>query len=126
MPALPWVQREAVDPGTTYLVMASRLPLERRRSVPGFLRDTLAIRSQLARSTGLVGYGLDAQVLKGVFWTYSVWRSREHLEMFARTDPHRSIVERLRPSLGHARFEFASLAGDELPATWEERKAPLR
>ena len=27
MPALPWTQRQAVDPGRTYLAMASRLPL---------------------------------------------------------------------------------------------------
>ena len=48
MPALPWVQREAIDPNLTYVAMASRLPLNRYRSVPGFLRDTLAIRRQLA------------------------------------------------------------------------------
>ena len=44
MPALPWAQRQAVDPGRQYVAMASRLPLKRRRSIPGFLRDTLAIR----------------------------------------------------------------------------------
>jgi hypothetical protein len=27
--------------------MASRLPLRRRRSIPGFLRDAMAIRRQL-------------------------------------------------------------------------------
>jgi hypothetical protein len=30
--------------------MASRLPLKRRRSIPGFLRDVLAISRQLARA----------------------------------------------------------------------------
>jgi hypothetical protein len=52
MPALPWTQRQAVDPGRTYLAMASRLPLRRRRSIPGFLRDAMAIRRQLAPGSG--------------------------------------------------------------------------
>jgi hypothetical protein len=67
MPALPWVQRETFDPKTTYVATASYLPLKRRRSIPGFLLDTLAIRRQLARAEGLVGYALDAEVAKGMF-----------------------------------------------------------
>ena len=126
MPALPWVQRETLDPETTYLAMASYLPLKRRRSIPGFLRDTLAIRRQLARAEGLVGYALDAEVVKGVFWTFSVWRSQEHLDSFARSDPHRRIIERLRPRMSQTRFEFFPVSADNVPMTWEKRKASLR
>ena len=126
MPALPWVQRETLDPETTYLAMASYLPLKRRWSIPGFLRDTLAIRRQLARAEGLIGYALDAEVVKGVFWTFSVWRSQEHLDSFARSDPHRRIIERLRPLMSQTRFEFFPVAADNVPMTWEQRKAPLR
>ena len=35
-------------PAAHISVMASRLPLRRRRSIPGFLRDAMAIRRQLA------------------------------------------------------------------------------
>jgi len=72
MPPLPWTQRQPVDPGRTYLAMASRLPLKRRRSIPGFLRDAMAIRRQLARAPGMVGYALDAELARKTFWTFSV------------------------------------------------------
>jgi heme-degrading monooxygenase HmoA len=126
MPTLPWVQRETVVPGATYAAMASRLPLKRFRSIPGFLRDTLAIRHQLSGTEGLVGYALDAEVVKGEFWTFSVWKTREHLDAFARSEPHHRIIERLRPFMGKTRFEFFEVSSDKLPMTWEERKAPLR
>jgi hypothetical protein len=125
MPALPWVQREKADPDATYVAMASRLPLNHYRSVPGFLRDTLAIRRQLAEAPGLVGYALDAQLVKRTFWTFSVWRKREDLDAFAVSDPHRRIITRLRPLMAETRFEFFPLPGAELPMTWEQMKAPL-
>jgi hypothetical protein len=55
MPALPWVEARAVEPDIEYVVMASRLPLRAYRFIPGFLRDTLRIRSQLAQADGLIG-----------------------------------------------------------------------
>jgi hypothetical protein len=70
MPALPWTARQAVDPGREYLAMASRLPLKSHRSIPGFLRDATAIRRQLARASGLVGYALDAELGRKTFWTF--------------------------------------------------------
>ena len=89
MPALPWVRREAIDPDVTYVAMASRLPLSHYRSVPGFMRDALAIRRQLAGAAGLIGYALDAELTKRTFWTFSVWREQEDLDAFAASDPHR-------------------------------------
>jgi heme-degrading monooxygenase HmoA len=105
--------------------MASRLPLRRYRSVPGFLRDTLAIRRQLAGAPGLVGYSLKAELTKKTFWTFSVWRDQESLDAFAASEPHRQVIARLRPRMGTSRFEFFPLAGGQLPMTWEQMKAPL-
>jgi hypothetical protein len=34
MPALPWKEFQAVDPGRQYAAMASRLPLRAHRNVP--------------------------------------------------------------------------------------------
>ena len=126
MPALPWTWRQPADPGRTYVAMASRLPLNRRRSIPGFLRDTLAIRRQLARAGGLVGYALDAQLGRRTFWTFSVWEDRASLDAFASSDPHRAITRRLRPLMGQTRFEFFPIPGSELPMTWDQMKAPVR
>ena len=126
MPALPWAQRGAVEPGRTYVAMASRLPLKRRRSIPGFLRDTLAIRRQLARADGLVGYALDAELTRKTFWTFSVWEDRASLDAFASSDPHQAIIRRLRPLMGQTRFEFFQVPGSDLPLTWDQMKGPVR
>jgi quinol monooxygenase YgiN len=126
MPALPWAQRRAVEPGRTYVAMASRLPLKRRRSIPGFLRDALAIRRQLARADGMVAYALDAELARKTFWTFSVWEDQASLDAFASSDPHRAIIRRLRPLMGPTRFEFFQIPGSDLPLTWDQMKAPVR
>jgi hypothetical protein len=126
VPALPWVARQAADPNAIHTAMASRLPLEHFHSIPGFLRDTLAIRRQLAAAPGLVGYALDAEVAKKTFWTFSVWNARENLDSFASSEPHRQIITRLRPLMSETRFEFFALSGDRLPMTWDQMKAPVR
>jgi quinol monooxygenase YgiN len=126
MPALPWAQRRPVEPGRTYVAMASRLPLRRRRSIPGFLRDALAIRRQLARADGMVGYALDAELARKTFWTFSVWEDQASLDAFASSDPHRAIIGRLRPLMGPTRFEFFQMRGSDLPLTWDQMKAPVQ
>ena len=84
MPALPWTWRQPVDPGRTYLAMASRLPLRRRRcSIPGFLRDAMAIRRQLARAREMAGYALDAELARKTFRTFSVRDDQASLDAFA-------------------------------------------
>jgi quinol monooxygenase YgiN len=126
MPALPWVQRQPIAPGRTYLAMASRLPLQRHRSIPGFLRDAMAIRRQLAAADGLVGYALDADVGRKTFWTFSVWQDQASLDAFAASDPHLAITRRLQPLMGSTRFEFFPVSAADLPMTWEQMKAPVR
>lgn len=125
MPALPWIQRQPLDPATRYVAMASRLPLHRHRAVPGFLRDTLRIRRQLVTAPGLVGYGLKADLLDKTFWTFSVWEDQAALAAFARSDPHRQITQRLASRMGQTRFATFTVAGDAVPTTWDEMTAPL-
>src|ERR1700732_2071659 len=120
MPALPVPHRQAVDPGRTYLAMASRLPLRRRRSIPGFVRDAVAIRRQLARAHGMVGYALDAELARKTFWTFSVWEDQAGLDAFAASDPHRAIIGRLRPRMSPTRFEFFPISGSDLPLKWAQ------
>ncbi|MBV9795980.1 MAG: DUF3291 domain-containing protein [Actinobacteria bacterium] len=125
MPALPWTTRQPIEPGRRYLAMASRLPLQRHRSVPGFLRDAMAIRRQLAAADGLAGYALDAEVGRKTFWTFSVWADQASLDAFARSDPHLAITRRLQPLMGPTRFEFFPVDGADLPMTWDQMKAPV-
>jgi hypothetical protein len=125
MPALPWAQRQTIQPDHEYQAMASRLPLKRHRSIPSFLWDTLAIRRQLAKAPGLVGYALDARLGAKTFWTFSVWEDRASLDAFARSDPHQRIIQGLRPVMGESRFEFFPVHGSQLPMTWDQMKAPV-
>ena len=125
MPALPWVERHAVDPDHEYLAMASRLPLKSYRFIPGFLLDAMRIRRQLANTSGLLGYGLNAQLTHKTFWTFSVWEDQSSLDAFAGTDPHRRITRGMQPRMEESRFEFLTISGDSLPMTWEQMKAPV-
>lgn len=125
MPALPWTERQPLDPSASYVAMASRLPLHRYRAVPGFLRDTLRIRRQLADAPGLVGYCLKADLFRKTFWTFSLWEDQSALEAFARADPHRQIVHRLASRMGRTAFSTFTVDGDAVPTTWSEMTAAL-
>jgi hypothetical protein len=122
MPALPWKSLAPVDAAGNYVVMASRLPLARYRDIPRFLAATLAIRRQLATSDGLVGYALDARLLRRTFWTLSVWRDDDALAAFAGADPHRRDVERIRPLMNSTTFVTWAVQGNQLPVSWSAAK----
>ncbi len=126
MPALPWAGLQAIDHGLQYAAMASYLPVNRYRSIPGFLRDTMVIRRQLARAPGLVGYTLDADLAHKTFWTFSVWADQASLRAFATSDPHRRITRRLAPRMGTSKFEFFPVQGSDLPLPWRQIKALVR
>lgn len=123
MPALPWAALQPIDPQRRYAVMASRLPLRRYRSIPGFLRDTMAIRRQLAGASGLAGYALDADLAGKTFWTFSAWQDQASLDAFAASEPRREITRKLAARMAPTRFEFFELAGSGLPLPWEQVKA---
>ena len=125
MPALPWVERQPIDPSMTYVAMASRLPLATYRSIPGFLRRTMLIRRQLSTAPGLIGYVLDAQLSKRTFWTFSIWDSRESLEAFARADPHRRLTMEIQSKMEKTRFEFFEVGGHQLPLSRSEIRAKV-
>jgi heme-degrading monooxygenase HmoA len=125
MPALPWLERQPIDPQREYVAMASRLPLKSYGSVPGFLRDTMQIRRQLAQTPGLVGYTLNAGLARKTFLTFSVWEDQASLDRFAASDPHRSIIARLRPRMKPTKFKFFPVSGTDLPLTWEQITARL-
>ena len=96
-PPCPWTSRMTPDPGATYVVMGSRLPLRGYRFVPRFLAHSMRIRRQLAGADGLIGYALNARLTHKEFWTVSVWQSRDELERFAAANPHAEII-RTNPS----------------------------
>jgi heme-degrading monooxygenase HmoA len=119
VPALPWTSRTTPDPDGTYVVMASRLPLRGYRYVPRFMAHAMKIRRQLAGADGLIGYALDAKLLRKEFLTVSVWTSKEALERFARADPHSTIIRTKRQRMRRSKFVFWTCAGSDLPIKWD-------
>jgi hypothetical protein len=120
VPALPWMTFEQVDPETECTVMASRLPLRSHTTIPKFLLWTLRIRRQLAHAPGLVGYALDAHLLRKTFWTVSAWTGGRDLGTFNRTEPHRSGTDALRPAMLPATFVVWTARAGDLPIRWDE------
>jgi quinol monooxygenase YgiN len=125
MPPLPWRTKTPADPERSYVVMASRLPLRSRRTVPRFLRLTISVVRQLERTDGLVGYTLLAQPTKGTFWTLSAWTDQQHLDAFAKAMPHLAIIRKLRPRMDPTKFSFWTVKGSALPVTWDKARQHL-
>ncbi len=98
--------------------MASRLPLRSYRHIPRFLRATFAIRRQLRTASGLVGYALDAQLLRKTFWTLSVWTDDDSLQAFVRAEPHRTVMASIHPLMDPPTFRFMRLSGRDVPPAW--------
>jgi len=120
MPALPWFSVGTPDPDADVIVMASRLPLRSHGDLPRFLGQTWRVRSQLARSPGLIGYSLDAHLLAKTFWTVSAWQSRPDLGSFERTSPHAAAKDALRPAMMPSTFVMWTSRPEDLPITWPE------
>jgi len=115
---LPWV-RMATAGDREYLAIVSYLPLRRYRTIPRFIRYYRAIGRQLRRSRGLVGFSLRAKFLARKFYTVSVWEDEGALMEFVRAAPHLDTMQVLPPELGETKFVRWTLAGTEVPPTWE-------
>ncbi|MFF7245511.1 DUF3291 domain-containing protein [Embleya sp. NPDC008237] len=125
MPTLPWTTPNPVTPGTRVLVMASRFEVRSAKDVPKFFLKSLAAWRQVKSAPGAVGASLIAQPLKRVFHTLSAWESREALDTFVRTEPHRGIMGTLRPTMRTSTFTFWEVPAENLPITWPDAREHL-
>lgn len=115
---LPWQAFAEPDPDRDYLVLASYLPLKRLRSTPRFFRYARAIRQQLAKADGLVGYTLKAQPLRREYFTLSMWEDERALSRFVEAKPHVDIMAGLRGHMGKTSFRQWSTKGSGAPPDW--------
>jgi hypothetical protein len=126
MPTLPWTTPNKPQPGvTTALVMASRLEVRSFKDVPRFFLRSLAAWKQVRGAQGALGASLIANPLRRTFWTLSAWESRERLYTYAKAEPHKSIMNDLRPTMSRSVFTFWEVPVDELPITWSDAKRRL-
>ncbi len=117
VPDLLWTARAEMEPGTSYLVMASHLPLTRVTATVRFFRAVSAVRKQLATAEGLIGYTLRAKPLARDYWTLSVWTDATALRQFMRTHPHVQITTSLKPVMGPTKFVTWTIsAADSRPS----------
>lgn len=122
MPTLPWTTPNPARPDTTAFVMASRLEVKSGRHTPQFCLKSLSAWGQVRKAPGALGASLEAQLLKGVFYTLSAWENKEALYAYARTEPHKSVMTGLRSVMSASTFAFWEVPVSQLPITWEDAK----
>lgn len=122
MPALGWKSLNSAAPDAQAYIMASHFEV---RSVPGsfrFLLKSLQAWRQVQGTPGVLGAALIAHPLQRVFFTLSAWEDRDALYRYAKTEPHRSIMPRMREVMRTSTFTFWTAPAAELPVSWVDAK----
>jgi heme-degrading monooxygenase HmoA len=103
---LPWSAAGTPPAGQDAYVMASRFELISIWRSPAFLTQAVRAWRQARRSSGVYGVTLRAELLRRRYWTLSAWTGEAALREFARAEPHRTIMRRVRPWARTATFRF--------------------
>ncbi|WP_424642554.1 DUF3291 domain-containing protein [Embleya sp. AB8] len=125
MPTAPWTTPNPATPGARALVMSSRFEVRSAKDVPKFLVKSLSVWRQVRSAPGALGASLIAQPLKRTFYTLSAWESRDALDTFVRTEPHRGVMTALRPTMRTSTFTFWEVPVEELPIRWPNAREHL-
>lgn len=116
----PWTTTTDLAADTTCTVIASRLPLRSRRSLPALLAHTWRARRALAIAPGLAGYRLGTELRRPALWTVSAWSNRAAIVRFDHSEMHRRAKRELGPVLLPPTFVVWNCPVSELPVTWTE------
>jgi hypothetical protein len=125
VPTLPWTTPNPATPGAQAYAMASRFQVASLADVPRFFLSSLAAWRQVRSAPGCLGASLVARPLRREFCTLSAWEDRDALYAFARTQPHRDIMTRLRPTMASSTFTFWEVGAGDLPLSWEDAQRRL-
>src|SRR2546427_11628914 len=115
---LPWQSVHAANHQRQYLALLSYLPLRGYRKMWMFSRHVRAIRRQLARTPGLIGYSLRAKLFRHRLWTLSVWEDDAALTAFVGHEPHRTTMGALGPHMDATAFARRGGMGSDVPRSW--------
>jgi heme-degrading monooxygenase HmoA len=124
-PPLPWRSFAPIDPDRAYIVTTTQLPLRHHRHIPAVMAATMRIARELARSHGLVGYSLHAQLVHKTFWTMSAWQTADDLQRFVRSDVHRAAIASIGPHMTRPRIQTTTARGAHLPPAWAHMRREL-
>jgi heme-degrading monooxygenase HmoA len=122
---LPWSTGPAKSIEGPHAAMASTFTLRRYRDVVPFLRASMRLRKEAARTPGNVGLGLATNPLTKRFWTLSSWESDDALRAFVAGELHREVVTRFKGASASSRFVFWEIAAPASPPTWSDAEAKL-
>lgn len=125
MPTLPWTVPNPATPNTEAYVMASRFEVRSLKDVPRFFLKAMSAWGQVRKAPGALGASLDARPFKRTFYTLSAWVDRDSLYAYARTQPHRGVMEGVRSTMRDSTFTFWSVPVEQLPIAWEDAKRRL-
>ncbi|WP_128436993.1 DUF3291 domain-containing protein [Streptomyces cyaneus] len=125
MPTLPWTTVTTPAPDAQAFVMASRFEVRSLKDVPRFFLKSLAAWKQVSGAPGAYGASLIAEPFKRTFWTLSAWQDKEALYAYAKTEPHRSIMTGLRPTMKDSTFTFWQVPAADLPIDWADARRRL-
>jgi hypothetical protein len=114
----PWKTFASPRDDKEYVALLSFLPLKRYGKIPKFARLTMETMGQLAKSRGLIGYSLGAELTRKRFWTLSVWEDRQSLMDFVEQIPHGRIMQDLAPHMGKTQFAEWTVRASEIPIPW--------
>lgn len=116
----PWKRMERMDPDREYLVMASSLPARSRRSTAVLFRGSRAVRKQLLRTDGVIGFSMLARPMRKQYATLSVWQDEAALQSFARASPHGELMRELAPLMADTTFIRWAISGRDGRPSWKE------
>jgi hypothetical protein len=116
----PWKWSSPLEPEQEYLVLASSIPPQSRRSTWSLFRGARAVRKQLAVTDGVIGFSLLARPLAKQYATLSVWRDEDVLAAFASAEPHRAMMIKLSPEMGPTKFVRWTIRGVDGRPSWDD------
>ena len=116
----PWKSFAPIEPDREYLVLASSIPAKSLRSTGKMFRGSSAVRGQLARAEGLVGFSMLASPWRKYYATLSVWRDAEALGAFVAHSPHHELMAELAPEMGPTKFVRWTISGAAGRPRWDD------
>ncbi len=116
----PWKSMEKLEPTRQYVVLASSIPPRSLRSTPRLFRGASAVRKQLAKTEGVIGFSLLARPLQKQYATLSIWADEAALAAFSHDQPHGALMTDLSSEMGPTKFVRWTIAGSDGRPTWKD------
>ena len=116
----PWKSITPLEPDRSYVVLASSIPPRRVSSTWRLFRGASAVRRQLAKTEGVIGFSLLARPLRKQYATLSVWSDDEALATFSSESPHHDLMRNLAPEMGPTKFVRWTISGSDGRPSWSD------